>query len=130
MFDDIRAISFCLVLAWLGLFSSGYILELKLTHSLVMKKIAPLLLLLFSTQGLAASCPDGSEPVKSISVDGSYFEYKCSQYAWLLMARFRQVVQSRKMSLALGLYKQYPYYVAPIAHLQGRLRIFCHQLVT
>jgi|GEM_PF-2342377 hypothetical protein len=30
-----------------------------------------------STQGLSGSCPDGSEPVKSISADGTYFEYKC-----------------------------------------------------
>ena len=51
---------------------------------------------------------------------------KYNQYVWMLMARYRQVVQSRKMLLALGLYKQYLYYVAPIARLQGRLRIFCH----
>ena len=31
-----------------------------------------------SAQGLAGSCPDGSEPVKSVSADGTYFEYKCS----------------------------------------------------
>ena len=30
-----------------------------------------------SAQGLATSCPDGSELVKSISADGTYFEYKC-----------------------------------------------------
>ena len=31
---------------------------------------------------------------------------KYNQYVWMLMARYRQVVQSRKMLLALGLYKQ------------------------
>ena len=42
------------------------------------KKLLLLLILsFFSTQGLTASCPDGSEPVKSISADGSYYEYKC-----------------------------------------------------
>jgi len=30
-----------------------------------------------STQGLSGACPDGSEPVKSISADGTYFEYQC-----------------------------------------------------
>jgi len=44
----------------------------------LLKKLLLLLILsFFSTQGFAASCPDGSEPVKSISADGSYFEYKC-----------------------------------------------------
>jgi len=44
-----------------------------------MKKLLLLLILsFFSAQGLAASCPDGSEPVKSISADGTYFVYKCS----------------------------------------------------
>jgi endonuclease YncB( thermonuclease family) len=43
-----------------------------------MKKLFLLLILyLFSTQGLAASCPDGSDPVKSISADGTYFVYNC-----------------------------------------------------
>ena len=43
-----------------------------------MQKLLILLALsFFSSQSLAASCPDGSEPVKSISADGSYFEYKC-----------------------------------------------------
>ena len=31
----------------------------------------------FSAQSLAGSCPDGSEPVKSISDDGTYFVYNC-----------------------------------------------------
>ncbi|SVB92733.1 uncharacterized protein METZ01_LOCUS245587, partial [marine metagenome] len=43
-----------------------------------MKKLLLLLILsFFSTQGLAAGCPDGSEPVKSVSDDGSYFVYNC-----------------------------------------------------
>jgi len=43
-----------------------------------MKKIFLLLILsLFSTQSFAGSCPDGSEPVKSISADGTYFVYNC-----------------------------------------------------
>ena len=43
-----------------------------------MKKLLLLLILsFFSTQGFAGSCPDGSDPVKSISDDGTYFVYKC-----------------------------------------------------
>ena len=43
-----------------------------------MKKLLLLLILsFFSTQGFAAGCPDGSEPVKSISADGTYFVYNC-----------------------------------------------------
>ena len=36
-----------------------------------------LVLSLFSIQSFAGSCPDGSEPIKSISADGTYFEYMC-----------------------------------------------------
>ena len=47
-----------------------------------MKKLLLLLILsFFSTQGLAAGCPDGSEPVKSISADGTYFVYNCGGQA-------------------------------------------------
>jgi len=50
-----------------------------------MKKLFLLLILsLISTQGLAASCPDGSEPTKTVSADGSYFEYKCNAEEKLL----------------------------------------------
>ena len=43
-----------------------------------MKKLLLLLILsFFSAQGYAASCPDGSEPVKSVSDDGTYFVYNC-----------------------------------------------------
>ena len=41
------------------------------------KLLIPLILSFFSVQGLAAGCPDGSEPVKSISDDGTYFVYNC-----------------------------------------------------
>ena len=36
-----------------------------------------LVLSLFSVKGFAGSCPDGSEPIKSISADGTYFVYNC-----------------------------------------------------
>ena len=43
-----------------------------------MKKLLLLLLLsFFSAQSLAGSCPDGSDPVKSISADGTYFVFNC-----------------------------------------------------
>ena len=43
-----------------------------------MKKLCLLLILpFFSFQSLAGSCPDGSEPVKSISEDGTYFVFNC-----------------------------------------------------
>ena len=43
-----------------------------------MKKLLLLLILsFFSAQGYAASCPDGSEPTKTVSADGSYYEFKC-----------------------------------------------------
>ncbi|MBT5500275.1 MAG: hypothetical protein HOK03_05915, partial [Thiotrichales bacterium] len=44
-----------------------------------MKKLSLLLsLILFSAYGFAGTCPDGSDPVKSISDDGTYFVYKCA----------------------------------------------------
>ena len=43
-----------------------------------MKKLFLLLILsFFSAQSLAGSCPDGTEPVKSISDDGTYFVFNC-----------------------------------------------------
>ena len=45
------------------------------------KLLIPLILSFFSAQGLAAGCPDGSEPVKSISDDGTYFVYNCGGQA-------------------------------------------------
>ena len=45
-----------------------------------MKKLLLLLILsFFSAQSFAGSCPDGSDPVKSISADGTYYEYKCGK---------------------------------------------------
>ena len=44
-----------------------------------MKKLLLILLLsFFSAQSLAGSCPDGSDPVRSISADGTYFVYNCA----------------------------------------------------
>ena len=44
-----------------------------------MKKIFLFVALsLLSLQGYSANCPDGSEPIKTISADGTYFEYKCN----------------------------------------------------
>ena len=44
-----------------------------------MTKIFLLLILsFFSTQGFTASCPDGGEPTKTVSADGTYYEYKCA----------------------------------------------------
>ena len=43
-----------------------------------MKKLLLLLILsFFSAQSYASSCPDGSEPIKTVSDDGSYYVYKC-----------------------------------------------------
>ena len=43
-----------------------------------MKKLFLLLILsFFSVKSLAGSCPDGSEPIKSVSADGTYFVYNC-----------------------------------------------------
>ena len=43
-----------------------------------MKKLLLLLALsFFSAQSFAGSCPDGTEPVKSVSDDGTYFVYNC-----------------------------------------------------
>ena len=43
-----------------------------------MNKLLLLLILsFFSAQSFAGSCPDGSEPVKSVSADGSYFVFNC-----------------------------------------------------
>ena len=41
------------------------------------KLLLHLILSFFSTQSFAGSCPDGSEPVKSVSDDGTYFVYNC-----------------------------------------------------
>ena len=44
-----------------------------------MKNLLLILVLSFlSIQSFAAGCPDGSEPVKSVSADGTYFVYNCA----------------------------------------------------
>ena len=44
-----------------------------------MKKLFVLLILSFlSIQSYAGSCPDGSDPVRSISADGTYFVFNCA----------------------------------------------------
>ena len=43
----------------------------------VKKLFLVLILSFFSAQSFAGSCPDGSDPVKSISADGTYFVYNC-----------------------------------------------------
>ena len=42
-----------------------------------MKLLLLLILSFCSAQGFAGSCPDGSEPVKSVSEDGTYFVFNC-----------------------------------------------------
>ncbi len=43
-----------------------------------MKKLLLLLTLsFFSVQSFAGSCPDGSEPIKSVSADGTYYVFSC-----------------------------------------------------
>jgi hypothetical protein len=52
-----------------------------------MKKLFLLLTLsFFSAQSFAGSCPDGSEPVKSISDDGTYFVYNCAAQSSSLLS--------------------------------------------
>ena len=41
------------------------------------KHLILFILSILSAQSFAAGCPDGSEPVKSISDDGTYFVYNC-----------------------------------------------------
>jgi len=43
-----------------------------------MKKILFIFVIsLYSIQGFASSCPDGSEPIKSVSDDGTYYVFSC-----------------------------------------------------
>ena len=45
----------------------------------MMKKTLILsLLIIFQAQSLASTCPDGSEPKKKVSADGTYFIFECS----------------------------------------------------
>ena len=55
-----------------------FLIESNLNLNTFMKNLLLILALsLFSVQSFAGSCPDGSEPVKSISADGTYFVYNC-----------------------------------------------------
>ena len=55
-----------------------FLIESHLNLNTFMKKLFLLLILsFFSVQSLAGSCPDGSEPIKSISEDGTYFVFNC-----------------------------------------------------
>ncbi|MDA9029206.1 hypothetical protein N9H80_00870, partial [Candidatus Pseudothioglobus singularis] len=43
-----------------------------------MKRVIILLILsFFSLQSYAGSCPDGSDPIRSVSADGTYFVFNC-----------------------------------------------------
>ena len=44
----------------------------------MIRLFALLTLSFFSLQSNAGSCPDGSDPVRSISADGTYFVYNCA----------------------------------------------------
>ena len=49
-----------------------------MTYNPSVKKLLLLLILsFFSAQSFAGSCPDGSEPVKSVSSDGTYYVFIC-----------------------------------------------------
>ena len=53
-------------------------LQPNLIYNHSMKKLFLLLALSFlSAQSYAGSCPDGSDPVKGLSADGTYFVYNC-----------------------------------------------------
>jgi len=53
-------------------------ISVVVNFNFIVKKLLLLLILsFFSAQSFAGSCPDGSEPVKSISDDGTYFVYNC-----------------------------------------------------
>ena len=55
-----------------------FLIESHLNLNTFMKKLLLILALsLFSVQSFAGSCPDGSDPVKSISADGTYFVFNC-----------------------------------------------------
>ena len=54
------------------------LIEPHLNLNTFMKKLLLILVLsLFSIQSFAGPCPDGSEPVRSISADGTYFVFNC-----------------------------------------------------
>jgi len=55
-----------------------FLIESHLNLNTFMKNLLLILALsLFSVQSFAGSCPDGIDPVKSISADGTYFVFNC-----------------------------------------------------
>ena len=55
-----------------------FLIESHLNLNTCMKNLLLIFALsLFSIKSFAGSCPDGSEPVKSISDDGIYFVFNC-----------------------------------------------------
>ena len=55
-----------------------FLIESHLNLNTFMKNLLLILVLsLLSIQSFASGCPDGSEPVKSISDDGTYFVFNC-----------------------------------------------------
>ena len=55
-----------------------FLIESHLNLNTFMKNLLLLIVLsLLSIQSFAAGCPDGSEPVKSVSADGTYFVFSC-----------------------------------------------------
>ena len=55
-----------------------FLIESHLNLNTFMKNLLLILALsLFSIQSFAESCPDGSDPVRSISADGTYFVFSC-----------------------------------------------------
>ena len=55
-----------------------FLIESHLNLNTFMKNLLLLIVLsLLSIQSFAAGCPDGSEPVKSVSEDGTYFVFNC-----------------------------------------------------
>jgi len=67
-----------------------------------MKKLFLLLILsFFSAQSYAGSCPDGSEPVKSVSADGTYFVYNCGGQSSSSTANSSNVNSSTKVNTKL-----------------------------
>ena len=61
----------------IGLAALCVLVDANIYNSSVKKLLLLLILPLLSTQGLSASCPDGSKPIKSVSADGTYFVYSC-----------------------------------------------------
>ena len=55
-----------------------FLIESNLNLNTTMKNLLLILVLsLLSIKSFASGCPDGSEPVRSISADGTYFVYNC-----------------------------------------------------